>query len=162
MTNTALTETRKSLLEYYTSKSNNQTIIILTGAIVFFTACQVVIALVGESFSKTIIGIVIIVVLFSWIFIRQMGRLMMWSALSSIILNVGTVDEKETSNALTEEQKYGIPLDSSNDIWRLHYSCCKLARTHESKDNSWGWKILRWTDNKIFLNQYFQMIQNQK
>lgn len=102
-------DARNSLLAHYSSKSTNQTVIILGLAVVFFTVIQLISALnlhalnlqlrwLGIPFLAFSLGLIIFLVT------RAIGRLLYWGELASAVMLVKLAEWDVIENLLNSEK----------------------------------------------------------
>jgi len=102
-------DARNSLLAHYSSKSTNQTVIILGLAVVFFTVIQLISALNLHALNLQLRRLGIAFLTFSlelimFLVIRAIGRLLYWGELASTVMLVSLADSDVIENLLNSEK----------------------------------------------------------
>lgn len=99
-----LADARNSLLKHYSSKSTNQTAIILALAVAFFSVMGFYLNIQFTSNWQRILFLTLTVIPISFGVFRAAGRLISWGELAASIMCVRMLEEWETH----ERMKNGI------------------------------------------------------
>ena len=145
-------DARIALLEHYSSKSTNQTIIILTIALVFFTFLGVL----PSDFPSRDYFLIIAFGGMLWLAVRAVGRLNYWSEHSDAILYIDALNESDIEKLLERKRETlglteKIPWDdheyplrlSSNYLIRLSFAAALYLIARRKKQGS---KLVKFSD----------------
>lgn len=153
-------DARNALLAHYSSKSTNQTSIILGLAIVFFTFVQIALALDFPVRWQTILFVISGLGFFVFFVIRAMSRLIHWGNLASAILSV-QIKSKEIDDWIAKhklEENFELP---TTCLGMLSFAVTVLVISLEKdKKNRYdaSWLFWRMTHNKWFKFAYLGLI----
>jgi len=106
-----LEEARNSLLQHYSSKSTNQTAILLGLAIAFFTAIQAYSALDFLLRWEKIVFLVSALAIIIFLLIRQISRLITWGELATASTIVEIIDRDAVTMYIKQSRKK-YPVDT--------------------------------------------------
>ena len=157
-------DARIALLSHYSSKSTNQTIIILTIALGFLTFAQLM-SSAGELRDYLLIGGIGFFIYFVF---RQSGRLIIWGEFGTAIVHVDMIDKSETEKqleSLTKELKLSQYADqdstesllklSSTNLIRLSSACAVYFHARKRNAKTWSGravaKFSSFTQNKPWI-----------
>jgi hypothetical protein len=100
-----LEEARNSLLQHYSSKSTNQTVILLGLAVAFFTAIQAYSALDFLLRWEKIAFLVSVLAIIIFLLIRQVSRLIYWGELATASVIVEILDRNAVKPYIDQSRK---------------------------------------------------------
>jgi len=104
-------ESRNALLRHYSSKSTNQTAVLITLSIALFSFFETIRYV--EAWPSLLRNLYYLAFLttFSFLIIRSLGRLFYWGQLASLIIYVKMASEKEV-------EEYLSSIKSGCDMWK--------------------------------------------
>jgi len=144
-------DARIALLAHYSSKSTNQTIIILTIALVFFTFLGVV----PSTFPYRDYFLILAFGGSLWIVMRAIGRLLYWSEHGDAILSIAPLNVLEAEdglgskcellgieNKITLGKKYTLCL-SANNLERFSFAAALYMEARRTNQRD---RLVRFSD----------------
>jgi hypothetical protein len=160
-------DARNALLAHYSSKSTNETQILLGLAVAFFAAVQAYSAFVFPSTGVKIAVFTFILGFILFLVFRAIGRLVYWGGLADAIAFVGMLGEVVTQRNLDSINKELDDMKKDKDIkglegvdavssptYRLNYASSRYVDCYrmKSKKNRWNVliRIFRITNDKWF------------
>jgi hypothetical protein len=126
-------DARNSLLAHYSSKSTNQTAILLGLAIVFFTVIQV--ALIISSKWERIWFLVLSAGFIIFIGTRAVGRLIAYGELATNVVHVKIADRDKIGNFLSFDfEKYKLSSQNDIDKFKQHIRNLLIKKSDQGEE----------------------------
>ncbi|MGA3192885.1 MAG: hypothetical protein ABSD73_10310 [Candidatus Bathyarchaeia archaeon] len=165
-------DARNSLLAHYSSKSTNETTILLGLAVAFFADVQTYNAFSFVPEWLRIVFLISSLGVIAYLVIRQTSRLVYWGELTTAILIVGMFDLKpieddlkktltnlysERNSALSKSDIPKVPLVAT-DIDRLSSSTYWYFKEKKRASKEWHMRFYSLVTNRRFALTYFILL----
>lgn len=160
-------DARNALLAHYSSKSTNQTAVLIGLAVVMFADFQAYSALDLPQIWQKITFLTFSLGIIAFLLIRQLSRLIIWGKMADAVLCVKMASTEETKTWLGKEKVKPVRIDlDSTYLERLvvgchlrFYDCYDQNRTPPSSFwDSVPLRIYGITNNKCFIETFIVAI----